>query len=111
MLTESQFAPFVKQPNNEVEPEYLRTTGDCLKLRASGKARQHAFESEVVEPALVPLLQHADWTAFSDTLKHAAVDEQKLAAWLRLHDGWRRGADIRKSVRQVWRDVQAAFET
>ena len=107
VLSESTFMPFYKEKTKlggppEVTPDYLHTTGDTLALRERGQAQQREFERTVLEPAMVPLLRHADWAAFADALAHAKVDDAEMAEWLQAHAQWQQARELRKATRAAW---------
>ena len=107
VLAESTFMPFYVQDVAN-PPDYLHTTGDALKLREGGQAKQAAFQHEVFDGDLAKLLQHESWAAWRDALRHAAVDQAVLRQWLEDYQTWLACVTARKSAKTAWGTLCAA---
>lgn len=98
VLEHSHFRSFPTQANNS-QGEYLKTTGDVLRLRRGGQEAQCAFKHSALAQATADLFYHPDWDAWTAQLEHAEVDWEEYGVWRREHSAWEAGVRARKAAK------------
>ena len=107
VLEHSYFRPF-PIANNNAQGEYLKTTGDLLRIRKGGLSAQRAFKHSALAHATGELFRHADWESWNAQLEHAQVDWAGYDAWRREHSAWEARVAARKAAKAAGGDGRRA---